>query len=392
MKFLPYEDVPLALVRDNNIEYIFAESATLSVSQPLSASRQLDDNLIQIHSSGDGFNDIYNMGTFVDGENITVTFGPTNSPPQPLATSIYKIPKDTKITFPNNKHLYFSNDIWPDGHNYVTELYANSGGWDLTTGEAQSGYFEPIFNYYANGGVRGTLDVDFYLDTGNLSSFFNITGILDPMTYPPTEQDDGFVGLLGDFSFDQAYLKSFSFSVSPNSISQASASFDVYGDLNKFDGASDFHESYLSNSYKNKSIAHGQNTQLIGALKLDMEHPIGFTYSISVDRVPRYDLPTGNQNAIEGLTPSRVSRKSTKISMSIQGENLDPDMTFDNYFHGRGANLEVDLFDLSYNNFETDSNGYMHSFQCSGIVESNSISVNSAGYLDANISVSQHLR
>jgi len=393
MKFIPYEDVPIAFVREGSEEYVFAESATLSVSQPLEINRQLDDNIIQICSYDNNIDSIqYSEQTFSANIDTQVTLGPSFGPAQPIATSIYKIAKDTKITFPNNKHLYFFEDIYPNGHDYMVNVYSTSGGWTLTEGEAQSGYFEPIYKYSATNGVQGTLDVDFYLDTGNLSHFFNITGLFQPDTYPPIDED--YCGIiLGNFSITYAYLKSFNFSVSPNSISQASASFDVYGDINRSADFEFVHAQNFPNYYKNKSIAHGQNTNFVGLLDdLDMEHPISFNYGISVDRLARYDLPTGTYETIDGLIPSRVSKKSTQITMSIQGENFNPSMTTDNYFGGKGANLKVNLYDLSYDNFETDSDGYMHTFQVSGVVNTNSLSVSSDGYLNGEVSVSQILK
>lgn len=392
MKFLPYEDVPLVLYKDGKTELVFAESASLSVSQPLETNKQLDENLLQICAYGTGSTAFYEPETFFENESFSVLLGPSGGPPQPLSTSIYKIVDGTKITFPNNKHLYFKKSIWPNGHNYIVDLYAESGGWELTPEEAQSGYFEGLAEYSANNGIKGTLDVNFYTDTGNLSSFFNITGLSDLTEHPPIDEDPIF-GSLGDFIFLQAYLTSFNFSLSPNSISQASASFDIYGDLVKSDLLKNFWTNGMEDYYKNKSIAHGQYSAIHGTSSLDLEHPISFNYNISVDRSPRYVVPTGElKDSTDGILPARVSKKSTTIRMSIEGENFDPEITFDGHYHGRGANLTANIFDLSYAGVDYDSAGFMHSFACSGIVTSESLSVSSDGYLNGTISVMQSVR
>ena len=165
--------------------------------------------------------------------------------PKPLATSIFKIPSGTKVSFPNNKNLYFTHDVSPEGDDFIVDLHAKSGGWTLTEEESQSGYFEPIFNYVSTGPVQGSLDVSFYPNTGNLKSFFNITGLSDPLKYPPIDEEK-ITGFLGDFAFHNAYLTSYSFGLQPNGISQASASFVIFGELTK--------DSSLTSNYYSSTI------------------------------------------------------------------------------------------------------------------------------------------
>ena len=330
----------------------------------------------------------YISPAFAVGTDYNVTIGPSGGPPSPLSTSIYKILKDTKITFPNEKYLYFSEDIFPDGHNYLAKVYAKTAGWTLTQQEAQSGYFEPIFDYVSTGPVQGKLDVNFYINTGNLQNFFNITGLSNPLQYPPVEENK-LTGYLGDFAFSCAHLQSMSFSISPNSISQASATFGIYGEIKKVDGLSDSY--YNSNLYSQQSIPHGQNSNIIGTSSIGIEHPISFNYSIEVETTPRYSIPTGSSNDPEGIFPDRVSKKSTRISMGLNGESINPEIVSDGGIAKR-ANLKATLKDLSYENFEDNFNGFMHTFECSGVINSQSISVESQGYLNGSISVSQLLR
>lgn len=387
MKFLPYEDVPLYLSTDGGQdgEHIFAESVDLNINQPLAVNRQVDDNLFQICEFGNGSNMQYNSPTFSTNTNYTVTMGPPNGPPRPLATSIHKIPADTKITFPNNKHLYFSDDVEPLGDDYLARVYPKSGNWQLSEEEAQLGYFEPIFSYSTTGPIQGVLDVSFYLNKGNLPNFFNITGLSDPSAYPPIDEEK-ITGYFGDFKFSDAYLQSLSFGLSPNSISQASASFLIFGELVKDTSISQNY--YSSNLYQQQSIPHGQNSQIIGHTDLGLNHPISFNYSINVERPLSYLCPTSaNQNV--GKVPNRVSKKSTTIQMSIEGDNLDPNILKDG-LGGKRANLKVLLSDLDYDNFGDNSGGLMHQFNCDGVITNQSLRVNSAGYLNGSLSVVQN--
>jgi hypothetical protein len=387
MKFLPYEDVPLYLANEGGVgEFIYAESAELSVNSNLSAERQLDDNVFQIFSYSDS--DSVFSHTFEANVNQQVTLGSYYGPPKPIATSISKIPKDTKITFPNGKHLYFSNDIEPDGHNYTLYVYAKSGGWSLDEFECQSGYFDPIYKHVSSSPVAGQLNVNFYLNTGNLPAFFNITGLANPSQFPPVNEER-ITGFIGDFVFDHAYLNSLSFSVSPNSISQASASFSLYGSIRKVEGLTD--DYFNCDIYKQQSIAHGDNTSVVGADSLGIEHPIGFSYNINVERVPSFEAPNVNSSSDVGLVPRRVSKRSSTIQMSVEGEHIDPDILSDG-FNGRQANLTAFLRDLSYSSFEDNSNGLIHAFNCSGVITSQSLRVGSEGHLNGSVSVVQKLR
>jgi hypothetical protein len=389
MKFIPYEDLPLYIAENgSNGEYIFAETASLSVSQPNKPVRQLQDNTLSICEFGLGSTMNYVSPNFSASTNYNIAIGPSGGPPIPLSTSIYKIPKDTKITFPNGKHLYFAEDIFPDGHNYLAKVYSKDGGWTLTQQEAQSGYFEPIFDYVSTGPVQGDLEVSFYINTGNLQSFFNITGLSNALQYPPINENK-LTGFLGDFAFTCAHLRSLDFSLAPNGISQASAKFGIYGEIKKVDGLSNGY--YSTSLYQQQSIPHGQNSQIIGTDPLGIEHTTSFNYSIKVDTSPRYAIPTGSSNGPEGIFPDRVCRKSTRISMTLNGENINPEIVSDGGVPKR-ANLKATLKDLSYNSFEDNSNGFMHTFNCSGVINNYSLSVGSQEYLNGSISVSQLYR
>ena len=394
MKFLPYEDVPLFLGSEdgNDSEYIFAESASLSLSQPLRSVRYTDDNVLQICAFNNGNSVEYTSPTFNSDTFHTALLGPSGGPPQPLSTSIYKIPSGTKITFPNDKHLYFSGDVFPDGHNYLVNLQSKDSTWNLSEGEAQSGYFDPVYNYVADGPVQGTLDVNFYINTGNLKSFFNITGLSS--SFPPIDEQK-LTGFFGNFKFSCAHLNSLDFSLSPNSISQAKATFAVYGVLEEDTTITDTY--YSSDLYQQQSIPHGEDSSVIGASQVGIDHPVSFSYNISVDRTPTYCTPTGKYLRSDGTynptgdLPKRVSKKSVSITTSIAGENIDPNILSEG-LNGKRANIDIHLQDLNYQNFEDNSNGFLHAFNSSGVITEQSLSVNSAGYLNGSVKINQLFR
>ena len=390
MSFIPYEDVPLYLALDGQDgEYIFAESASLSVNQSMSPVRQLDDNILQICAYGDGSSMSYSSTTFSPNTPRTVVLGPSGGPPRPLATSIYRIAQGTKITFPNNKVLYFTDEIFPDGHNFIVKLEAKDESVTLTEEEAQNGYFVPEYQYVTSSAIVGSLSVNFYINEGNLPNFFNITGLALDDTFPPIN-DQKVTGFLGDFAFHNAYLTNFQFGISPNSLFQASASFDLYGNLTKDES---FTANYYSSElYAQQSIPHGQTSQVLGASSIGMEHVTSLSYSISVSRNPAYEAPTCSTiNDNVGLFPKRVSRGPTTITMSLEAEGINPDLLAEG-FNGQKTQVSVDVKDLNYENFEDNSVGLLQTFSCNGVVSDQALSVSSQGYLNGSVTLTQNIQ
>jgi len=347
MSFIPFEDVPLYLGFDGQDgEFIFAESASLSVSQPMGQSRQIDDDILRIMSHTNPAQTFFLESQFLADTPFSVTLGPIGGPPQPLATSIERIPQDTKITFPGNKEFFFLDEIEPNGFNYRVNLYCEEDT-TLNFDEAQSGRFQPIFKYHNNGPTVGKLDVDFYFNESNLQPFFNLIDNID--------DEKKITGFLGNFRFNDAYLNTVGFSLGPNSISQARASFDLYGLLVQ---DSTIIDSYFDRDlYRQQSIPHGQNSNIVGLADLGVNHAIDFSYSINVERNARFGLPS-NDNYLAAqygnfLVPDRVTKQRTTIQMSVEGDSLNPDLLEDG-FNGKRANLTVNLHDLNYEDFGSE--------------------------------------
>lgn len=389
MSLLPYDNVPLYLASKNTEgEYVFAERASLNLNQDVALLRQMDDNIIQICSYNQGSELIYEPHTFTANQDIDVTLGPIGGPPRPLATSIHSIPEDSKITFRNGKHLYFRDKIQPNGNNYIVTLYSKSGNWSLSEEEAQHGHFEPDYVYAPRSPIAGSLEVDFYLNTGNMPSFFNITGIDDPTKFPPVS-NDVITGFLGDFSFQNAYLSSFSFTVSANALSQASASFLLYGSIVKDTSLSANY--YSSDLYQQQSLPHGDRSKVLGIEAVGMEHVISFSYSASINREPKYDPPMYDEIPEFGIAPYRVSKKDTVVTISLVGTNIDPSI-IQKAINRETVELSCELYDLSYDAYENNSAGFMQKFNCNGFVTSESVSVNSLGFLEGGLTITKTIQ
>lgn len=414
MSFLPFEDVPLYLsCKDNSGEFIFAESASISVSQPVNSFRQADDNIFPILCFGEGSSEdignnvitIYDEGDANAPEDATltneifyVTLGPSGGPPQPVATSIEEIPQDTEVIFPSGSgestiSLFVAREIIPNGHDYIVPVYAKNP-CTLSGSMIQSGIFQPNYKYHAVGPIEGQLDVSFYFNTGNLDPFFNITGrttLFNP--------DDKISGYLGPFRFDNAYLNNLSFSLSPNSISQASANFTFYGSLIKDESIiTGYFQNGTGYLYEQQSIPHGQNSQIIATNNLGVNHPIAFSYNMNIERSAKYSIPSTSDyidlNDLTFLIPEKVSTRKITTSATIAGDSINP-LLIENTLSPHMASISVDLYDLNYEDqssdvfYERNDKGKLKTFTVTGFIGNQNLSVNSAGYLAGEVSVTQ---
>ena len=98
MKFIAYEDVPLAIGNSKESNFIFASNASLSVSQDLVPKRYVDDNKIRICTFGNGSASSYPYASpsFTNGSTHIACFGPTNGPLSLLLHLYLKYPKIRK--------------------------------------------------------------------------------------------------------------------------------------------------------------------------------------------------------------------------------------------------------------------------------------------------------
>jgi hypothetical protein len=268
------------------------------------------------------------------------------------------------------------------------------------------GEVDVIRQYAAERGAAGSLDITYYMNTGNIYSFFDITGLVDQEIYPQVHEGK-ITGSLGDFTFDNAYIREITFDAVPYQPVQTTVSIDIYGALNYQEGIS---ENVISNDYynyrnKQKSIPHGLTSKIEGIENVGMEYPLEFNYSISVDREPAYELPLSGKLSENGEVPTRVNKKSIDVTAEVVGEKLDPFLKIT----GQRAELKISLNDLGFSKDFTDNNlGEMREFKLVGnlvypepipqdlvsygIVDRDTISVSEGGYLRGRASIKQSYR
>jgi|688.fasta_scaffold04618_3 hypothetical protein len=148
-----------------------------------------------------------------------------------------------------------------------------------------------------NGPIEGTLNIDYIITNGSHPGK-TISESIIAGTYAPVSVE------IGGRTFSSSYLSSYSLSAEPNSIINASLSFNIYGPLNFVGMISSAAGTSTSNT-----IAHGANSNVA-----TITNAINFEYSFGVEWEPIYVLSSG--------TPTAVVFRSAEETLNINGPNL----------------------------------------------------------------------
>jgi len=395
--FYRYEDVPLLMASEGQEPVmVFANRAGLSASQPIQAKKFIEDYHISFALQT---GDIHFTGAHESG----FLMGPRNGPGVRLPESVENILSGTKIAYPGGQGLYLTEDL-SAGDYYIN---VRSTGETILRYEEdiEHGEVEVLRNYAAGGIVRGSLDVTYYMNTGNLHTFADLTGLLDPNIYPQVNETK-ITGCFGDYIFEDAYLRELSFSAQPFQVVESNLSLDIYGRMLYQSGLADsIIENYGCLKEQQISVPHAINTKILGASDVGIEYPLDFSYSITSTRNPEVPIPLSGKMSEEGELPIRVTKEAIDISIRIRGEKLDPFLKIS----GQRANVTVQLSDIGFSKEFTDNNqGLLKEFRLAGslvhpdlpsqelkdygVVEEDNLSVSDGGFLQGSATIKQSYR
>ena len=397
-KFYRYEDVPLMLAsKGDDPVLIFANNVSLGVTQEINVKKFADDYRISIGlQTGDVF--------IASGENKDFILGPRNGPGVPLSESLEYAKSGQKIIFPGGQSLYLSEDAEPG--DYYINVEAREDTLLRYEEDLEYGELEVLRSYAADYGVKGTLNVDYYMNTGNMQSFFDLTGLSDINSYPQVDEDP-VSGSFGNYKFNHAYLRELSLDARPFEPVVTRAVFDIFGTLEYEEGLIEYiiDADYRCGIKEQLTVPHGLRTTINGADSVGMEVPIGFSYSISCQRNPEYNMPIEGNNDPLGELPVRVTKENVDVEVRIDGEKLDPYLKIT----GQRAEISVSLSDIGFSEEFTDNNfGELKNFNLvgnlvypepvpeilasHGVMESDTLSVGEGGYLKGSASIKQSFR
>lgn len=227
--------------------------------------------------------------------------------------------------------------------------YTASVSPDIVQGGSLNGYS-------AKSPPSAALELDYY-----------VTGLEDSLSY--LTGDVSCTGEFGGIKFSGAYLSSYSVSIQPYVPVQFASSFLIY---------SGYNSSIESKSFSSEEtdFANGAKTQTsnITQSNIGMDNPVSINYSVNCERIPSY--------VIGSEYPKDVRFGKITRQLSLEGEGIGE---FINY-----SGKEVAEISISPKNIDGVSRG--QSINCSGIINSQNLSVSAGGVLNGAISIMEVTR
>ena len=147
------------------------------------------------------------------------------------------------------------------------------------------------------------------------------------------------------------------------------------------------------------------NTKVYGAKGIGIDYPLKFSYNITSNRYPELNVPISGFIDDDGELPTRVTKNEIDITISIEGEKLDPFLKIT----GQRADITILLSDIGFEEEFTDNNyGKLNEFKLAGnlilpdavpaeleqygVKDEDALSVSEGGFLRGRATVRQSYR
>lgn len=396
--FYRYEDVPIFLAEEGKEPVmVFAASASISASQSIKAKKFIEDYNISLAGQSEDLH-------LESGSLYQFMLGSEENLPRKIPSSVEIIKSGQKISYPGGSSLFLEKDLYP-GDYYITVRAREDVTLDYEK-DIPYGEVDVIRNYAADDVVKGSLNIDYYMNTGNLYFFENLTGVMAANSYPQINEAK-ISGSFGDYRFYDGYLTSVSFSAEPFKAIESSVNIDLYGKMEYEEGYGlKMIESLSENKNPQFSVPHAINSKIIGSSGIGMEYPISFSYEISSNRTPETTIPLNGYLDLEGEIPYRVSKNEIDITVEIEGEKLDPFLKIT----GQRADVVIKLEDLGFDkDFTNNNNNSMKEFKMAGslvlpdqqqmeasaqhgVIDQDTLSISDGGILKGKAKIKQSFR
>tara|TARA_R110001592_G_scaffold203876_5_gene453800 strand:- start:413 stop:1330 length:918 start_codon:yes stop_codon:yes gene_type:complete len=253
-----------------------------------------------------------------------------------------------------------------------------------------------FINFKPTQGIKGKLNISFVI-TAEFFKQNNITNsidrlfeIKDGMSEDPIDGN-----IVGRYLFDNMYLTSFGFSISPFQVIQATATYDIYGSILKTIDRR-FQELSIDPAHGLKSFGEikASNTNMDTANKKQFEVS-SLSYNIMVGRKVHNHIKDGEHTSINttphGVVPTRVSVENVEAEMTIDSNDMVRNLNSEgNYQNGTTAE---GLSDSSMDAFLYSLEGNkIAKFSCSGKILNQSMSISEGSHARGSVSIKQIIK
>ena len=261
------------------------------------------------------------------------------------------------------------------------------GGYDPATAGAKVEFvnFSPV------NGIRGTLDISFLITaedfkkdniTNNIQRMFDIKDGMDE--YPIHNN------LVGRYRFDNMYLKSFGFSLTPFQLIQANASYNIYGSVRK---STSLRTTKTKNDFVHALKSFGNLDASTGGSNFEITN---LSYNIIVNRKEYNHIRDGEHTSInttpDGVVPTRVSVENIEVEMSVEAHDIVANLNSHGSSQTYGQSLDT-RENSSISAFLYSLQGEkIARFSCTGKIQNQSLSIGEGEYSKGQVSIKQIIK
>jgi hypothetical protein len=253
-----------------------------------------------------------------------------------------------------------------------------------------------FINFSPTQNLKGTLDISFHISAetfakdgtpNNIDRLFDIRAGMS--------EDAINTNQVGRYFFDNMYLKSFSFSLSPFSLIEANASYDIYGSIQKEPNYF-FRKTDVNFAHSLKSFGEMRASSSSADNSINGQFEItSLSYNAVVNRKIFNQIRSSENTLVntrpEGVLPIRVSVETIESEMTIEANDMIPDLNAygdqQSSFSPEGiADSEIfaHLYSLQGSQIAT--------FSSKGKIQSQSVSISENSHAKSNITIKEIIK
>jgi hypothetical protein len=263
---------------------------------------------------------------------------------------------------------------------------------DLRGAKTEFVKFSPI------GILQGKLDINFYISAetftvnGNPNNIERMFEIKAGMSDAPINDN-----IVGRYKFDAAYLKNFSFSLSPYKNIIATASYDIYGTIQRYREA--------RGRFAKSLVDFGHGLQSFGEMKISnqtAETAIGrqfeisnLKYNIVVERKVHSHIRDNEHTSVntrpQGSTPFRITAENIQSEMTVEANEMIPNLN--PYGDQQNGAIAKNLADSTITAYLYGLTGEkIAKFSSTGKIHSETMSISEGQYAKAQITIKEVIK
>ena len=261
------------------------------------------------------------------------------------------------------------------------------GEYDATIAGAKTNFV----NFAPTQGLRGQLEVSFFISAeqfandGNPNTINRMFDIAAGMSEAPINDN-----VVGRYSFNNMYLKSFAFDMSPFQIVRATASYDIYGSVEKL----------IDRRFSKSEVDFAHSLKSFGGLSAsgvseDEFEIASLKYNILVNRKV-HDHIRANENTsvnttANGTSPVRVTVESIEKEMTIESSEMLENINA--YGDKQDSTTPFGLSDSRIDAFLLSMQGErIARFSANGKIQTQSMNIAEGQYAKGNITIKEIIK